>query len=263
MNTPLDDVAFLANSENRVAVFETLVEAGRSRDAIRERTDASRVTVTRILRELEAREWITGTGQEYEITPLGEWVHEAFTDLLDELAAERRLREPLRWLPPDLLTFDVRHLRDAEVLLVDGSDATVMVRRIVEFHRDADRIRGVAREVAPVFIENHWKSTVRGDTRLEMVVTPEVLDVVLDHPPSRRQLREMLDETNVDLSVSDAIPLSVGIVDGAVGINLTDGQGVIKGGLVTDDDTVHEWAVDLFEDCREQARSLEPDVVAL
>ena len=259
MDTALDDVAFLANSANRVRVFETLVEAPRPRDELLDRVDASRVTVTRILRDLEDRDWITRQGREYTVTPLGEWIHDEFARLVGEVEAERRLREPLEWFPSDLLTFDVRSLRDAEVVLLDGSDATLFIRRVLEFHRSGDRIRGVATMVAPVFVENHWESTVHGETLLEMVITPRVLDVILDHPTSARQFREMLAEETTRFSVAEEIPMSVGIVDGAVGINLTDEQGVIKGGIVSEDEDVYEWAVDLYETVREEARPVEPE----
>lgn len=261
MTTPLDDIAFLANSENRVAVFETLVEAPRRRDEILERVDASRVTIARILRELEERNWIERSGQVYEVTSPGEWVCDEFTDLMDEMEAENRLREALQWFPSELLTFDIRCLRDAEIILLDGSDTTALVRRIVEFHRSGERVRGVARAAAPVFIENHWELTVHGDTRVELVLTPEALDVVRNHPTSAQQFCEMLDEENAQYSVCEEIPISVGLVDGTVGINLTDEQGILRGGLVTDDETVHAWAADLFETCREQARPVKPDEI--
>ena len=114
---------------------------------------------------------------------------------------------------------------------------------------------------APELLENHWELTVHGDTRLEMVLTPRVLDIPLDNPTSARQLGEMLEEEHVQLSVYEGVPMSVGIVDGTVGINLTDDQGVVKGGIVSENETVYEWAVDLFETCREAARPLTPDEI--
>jgi len=263
MATALDEVAFLANSENRVAVFEALVEAPRSRDEIRDRIDASRVTVARILRELDERDWVEGSGTEYTVTPLGEWVYDEFSDLLEEVAAERRLRRVLQWMRSDLLTFDVRCLHDAEVIVLDGSDGTAFIRRVLEFHRSGDRVRGVATMGAPVFVENHWEMTVQGDTCLEMVLTPAVLELALDQQPSARQFREMLEEDDVRFYVDEDVPMSVGIVDGTVGINLTDEQGVVKGGLVTDDETVYEWAVDLFETCRDRGDPVGPDHVSM
>lgn len=261
METALDDIAFLANSQNRVAVFELFVEEPRSRDEVRDQIDASRVTIARILRELEDRKWIERSGRLYEVTPLGEWVCDEFTRLMAALEAEHRLREPLQWVPSDVVTFDVRCLRDAELCILDGSDATALVRRIVEFHRSGERVRGVARETAPVLIENHWELTVHGDTRIELVLTPAVLDAIEDHPPTARKFCELLEAENACYSIYEDIPISVGIVDGAVGINLTDERGVLKGGLVTTDETVHEWAVDLFETCRDEARPVNADAI--
>ncbi len=257
MNTVLDDIAFLANSENRVAVLQLLVEKPLSHDEIRDRIDASRVTTARILREFEEHYWIRRSGQKCTITPTGEWVCNEFTSLMDEMAAERRLREPLQWFPSDLATFDITHLRDAELIVLEESDATAIIRRILEFRRTSDRIRGVTRMVAPVFIETDWNSTVHGDTHLEQVITPDVLATIRNNPTAAQQVREMLDEPHVHVSISDDIPISVGIYDGTVGIDLTDEQGVVKGGVVTDNETILEWAVDLFDTCRSEAQPLD------
>ncbi|MDS0476865.1 transcriptional regulator FilR1 domain-containing protein [Natrinema sp. 1APR25-10V2] len=245
-----------------MAVFEAVAEAPWSRHELRGEVDASRVTIARILREFEDRNWIEYSGQTYSVTPLGEWVCDKFTHLVDEMEAEHRLRKPLQWLPADVVTFDIQCLRDAEIILLDESDATALIRRIVEFHRSGDWVRGVARVAAPVFVENQWELTIHGETRVEIVVTPEALDTVRNHPPSAQRFREMLDAENACYSVHEDIPISVGIVDGTVGINLTDDQGVLKGGLVTDDESIHSWAVELFETYREKSRPVTPDVIS-
>lgn len=261
MEAVLEDIAFLANSTNRVAVCRLLAEDPKTRDDLIAHLDASRITITRILRELHDRGWITPTGNEYTMTARGTWVLDAFTDLADEIAAEQRLRQPLQWLPPDVLTFDIRCLRDAELIRVDESDPTAIIRRIVEFHQSGDRIRGLARGAAPVLIENQWELTIHGTTHLELVLTPAALDPIRTHPPSRRRLADMLDAPNAQYYTHEDIPLSVGIVNGAVGINLTDNDGVLKGGLITDHATVHEWAVDLFERYRDHAQPIDPDTL--
>jgi predicted transcriptional regulator len=263
MNNALDDIAFLANSENRVQIFELIVEAPRNRTEIDDQVDASRVTIARILNELDARDWITQSGQECAVTPLGAWVYDEFTGLVDEIEAGHRLRDAIQLIPTDLLTFDVRCLRDAEIIPLEESDPTAVTRRIVEFHRSGDRIRGVARVAAPVFIKNQWELTVHGDTRLALVITPGALDVIRDHSPTVRRFRDMLEEESASWFLYEEIPISVGIVNGRVGINLTDEEGVLKGGLVTDDESVHAWAVDLFEDCRDKARPVDPDEIAV
>lgn len=261
MNTALDDIAFLANSENRVAVFETLVETPQSRDEIRDHVDASRVTIARILRELEARNWIENSGQEYTVTPLGNWIYNEFTHLVGEVEAEHRLRQALQWVPSDLLTFDVQCLRDAETVLLEGSDPTAVVRRFVELHHDSERVFGCTCCIAPPLIEKHWELTVNGDTLVEQVLTPKALDTVLNYPTAEQQLHEMLDETNAHYFIGEDIPISAGIVDGTVAINLTDEEKVQKGVLVTEHETVHTWAVDLFETYRDKARPVETDTL--
>ena len=263
MNSPLDDIAFLANSDNRVVVLKRLVDGSRHHDELVDQVDASRVTIARILRELEAHEWITHSGRKYTITPLGEWVYDEFTRLVDQMETEHRLREAMQWFPADLLTFDIRCLRDAELILVDETDVTALLRRIVEFHRSGDHIRGIARESSPGAIENQWELTVQGGTRVELVLTPAILDTIRDHRPSARRFHEMLTQETAQYFVYEDIPISVGIVDGAVGINLTDEQGTLKGGVKTANETVHAWAVELFEACRDQARPVAPEAITV
>lgn len=261
MDTALDDIAFLANSENRVAVLEELIEAPQSRDELRDHVDASRVTIARILRELEARNWIENSGQAYAVTPVGDWICTEFIRLVDEVEAEHRVRRALQWVPSDLLTFDIQCLRNAETVLLKRNDPTAAVRRLVEFHQDSKRALGCTRCVAPPLIETHWELTVNGDTRVRQVLTPKALDTVLNHSTAKHQLYQMLEEANAHYSVSEDIPISVGIVDDAVAINLTDEQGVQKGMLITEDETAHAWALDLFETYRDKARPVEADMV--
>ncbi|WP_416840915.1 helix-turn-helix transcriptional regulator [Haloferax sp. DFSO52] len=257
MNTPFDDIAFLANSENRVAIFGALVENPKSRSEIRDQVDTSGATITRVLRGLEDRNWITSVGQAYAVTPLGEWVYDEFTHLVAEMEAVHRLREPIQWLPDDQLTFDVQRLRDAELILVEESDVTRFLRRVRDFQASGDQIRGVTRSVSPDMVENQWELAVHGETHIDFVISPEVLDVVLGHQTACQQFNEMLDQPNVRFTVCEDIPMSVGIVDGKVGINLTDDQGVLKGGLISEDETVREWALALFEHCRKNGRDVE------
>lgn len=259
MEAVLDDIAFLANSANRVAVFETIVESPRTRGEINARVDASRVTIARIIRELEDNNWISITGQEYSPTPNGRWVYDEFRRLVKEIQAERRLRRAVQWLPTDLLSFDIRCLRDAELILLESCDTTALTRRVLEFHRSGSYVRGIARESAPEFIENQWELSVQGDTEVDLVITSEIVASIRDHPPTARYFREMLeDETaNANYHVYDDIPLSVGIVNGEVGLNLIDEHGTLKGGLKIDNEIIHEWAVKLFETYRQKARPVE------
>lgn len=72
----------------------------------------------------------------------------------------------------------------------------------------------------------------------------------------------MLDQPNARVTVCEVIPLSVAVVDGKVGVNLTDEQGVLKGGLVCEDEIVHEWGLDLLEQCRENGSTVDSSTIS-
>jgi predicted transcriptional regulator len=259
MNTALDGIAFLANSENRVAVIRLLVEEPQSHDEICDRIGASRVTTARILREFEERDWITRSGQECTTTPTGEWVCDEFTRLLEEMEAERRLREPLQWMPSDLLTFDVQRIRDAELMVLEESDATAIIRRILEFRRSSDRIRGVTRTVAPVFIENDWESTVHGDLPIECILDASTFDAIRDDTTLRRQFREITESERSDiLRYDEDEPLVMMILcDETVLMCGHAEQGPPPGTIQITDEAVRSWAESYLDKIRADSHSLD------
>lgn len=261
MNNALDSIAFLANSANRVAVLEALAERSHSRDGLMAQVDVSRVTLARILDDLEERTWIERTGREYVLTPLGTLVIEEFTSLRETMAAEQRLREVVQWLPSDLLTFDLRCLCSAEFFLLTETDMNALMWEIDKFHRSGEHSRAFAIQVTPPLVDTIWDVSVHKGTRLDWVVTPAFLDGIRIESTARQRFRETLDQDNVTFFLYEEIPFSAGIVDGRVGITLSDDQGVVRGGLISENQRVHQWAVDLFETYRDSGNVINPDMV--
>lgn len=87
MDAPLDALAFIARSESRVAVLSAVREAPRSRAALRELVDASRVTVDRALSAFVDRGWLVEAADGYAPTPYGAVVAAEVGRLLEELEA--------------------------------------------------------------------------------------------------------------------------------------------------------------------------------
>lgn len=77
----LETVAYLARSESRVAVLESVRDGPHTREELLETTDASRVTLDRVLGEFEDRGWAERTDEGYVPTREGEFVTGAFADL--------------------------------------------------------------------------------------------------------------------------------------------------------------------------------------
>lgn len=76
----------------------------------------------------------------------------------------------------------------------------------------------------------------------------------------------MRKETSPGFAVHDEIPISIGIENGAVAINLIDDQGVQNSGLLSGHTVVQDWTVELFDACPEMpepvgTESLTPELV--
>ncbi|MCL9816110.1 hypothetical protein [Natronocalculus amylovorans] len=109
MNSAHGAVALLANSENRVAVLEVLQQGPIDRAAIQAETAVSSATLRRILTDFEARYWIVPQGDTCELTPLGAWAVEEFTNFLNMMQTCCELQQISNGCPETSCrsTFDV------------------------------------------------------------------------------------------------------------------------------------------------------------
>lgn len=146
--TRLDDVEFLVRSTNRLDVLDAIRTAPRSRDELREDTDVSRVTLSRILADFEDRRWIARRNGHYESTPEGTVVAAEVGRLFGNLAAVDALGPTLRWLPTERFDFELGRLAGAEVMVPDGHDLTAQIRWVSGRIAEANRVRAVATWVA-------------------------------------------------------------------------------------------------------------------
>jgi len=109
MNSAHGAVALLANSENRVAVLKMLQQGRIDRAAIQAETAVASATLRRILTDFEARYWIVRQGGTCELTPLGAWAVEEFTNFLNMMQTCCELQQISNGCPETSCrsTFDV------------------------------------------------------------------------------------------------------------------------------------------------------------
>ena len=93
METPIEEIEFIASSTNRAGVLEALAQEGCDRADLRAETGAHASTIGRVLGDFEKRRWIERTGRTYELTPLGECVANRFSALRDAMETEGKLRD--------------------------------------------------------------------------------------------------------------------------------------------------------------------------
>ncbi|WP_255171524.1 helix-turn-helix transcriptional regulator [Natrononativus amylolyticus] len=262
MNGALDDAAFLANSANRVAVLEALTERSLRRDELLDRLDLSRVTLARILSDLESRHWVERSGHTWAATPLGVWVSEEFNGLLETIAEERRLRAIVPWFPADRVPFDVRSLREATIVVPTRNDITAHVQRSAICLRTARRVRVLSAQTAPSFIEATRDAAADHAQRFEGVLTRDLVDRILTDPAVAPLFLELLEASRVDVYTHGADPpVTFFIADETVGLSLTDEDGVMRAIVLSEDDVIYDWAARTFRRYRTRAEAITPETL--
>lgn len=252
MNSPLDAVAFLARSENRVRALVTLVTRPFDRDGLADEVGVSRVTAQRILDDFVQRGWATAEDLTYRATDLGSIISEEFETLLDTVDTTQRLAAVLPYLTPEF-DVDMRSLTDARITLPTHSDPLAPVRRSTELMGEAASVRGVGAGIAPGALRVNYESVVEGGQSLALIFSEGVLNVIAADPRMSGWIREML-EAGASVYSHEDVGLLVGEFDGEViGFGVADKSGIPRGFVESEAEEVLDWFEDTFERYRSEA----------
>ena len=262
MEAALEEIEFLALSANRVKVLDVLAEGTKTRRELAEVTDASQPTIGRILRDFEEREWITRDGDGYRATVTGQFVAKGFTDLLDIVETERKLRDLVKWLPTGTMEFDLRRLRTATITLPSQVRPSAPVRRVTDLIHQSDRVEIVSHAFNEQSLDAIRRETIEGSQTFEGVFSADAIDAIAGDSTLRQRLRELVASERAEIRICDEdVPLAVTITDDVVHLLLRDEDGVLQAALDTDDPEVLSWARESHE--RYWGRSAPLDADAL
>lgn len=256
MTSPLDTIAYLARSDHRVDVLEAIRTAPRSREEIRDLTNASRVTTGRIIADLEERGWIVRRGTEYEATTEGRFVAREFTRLMGNLETYDQLPPVVEWFPDGQPTFDLRLLADATVTTADEGDLIAPIRRALELIDRSDRLVAVANGAAREFVEATREAVESGQTTT-LLGPPAMVEELRSDPAQRSDTRAILDSGRATLLRYEGeaeLPVFQ-IGDGSVALCSGDHRAMVE----TDHDAVHDWATSYVESLRSRATEVSPE----
>lgn len=267
MDTPLDDVAFLTRSENRIRLLELLATNPRDRAELRSELDVSRVTLGQMLGEFEDREWITQSDNQYTISPFGALMAEEVTSLLDTTATLQKLRGTMRWLPTEEIDIALRQFSDANVTVPTPGDPNAPARRAAEIHRGAtERIKAIIYAVTPWPIQIDWEKTKEGSQSFDAIFWADAIETIAADTEMSRWMRDLVEsgqniyryEGNRGLSQ----PYDLVLVDEIVIIVLSDDRNTEVALIDTDNEVVRSWAEDTFEAYQREATPIDLDVFA-
>ena len=262
MNTVLDDIEFLARSDHRVGVLDALADRPRDRDELRAATGASSPTMGRILTDFEDRRWITRNGRVYELTRLGEFVTERFTDLRSAMETERKLRDVVPWLPREMEGFTVDMFADAVVSYPGPGYPYEPVERVTELIEGTETMRGFGTTVVKSSnLEAACRAILDG-MEFEFIYSPGVLETIVAWNPTT--VAETSACENCTTLLHDSLPdgdwCGLGIYDDRVGICCHDIEtGMLKAVVDTDSSEALAWAETIYEQYRDEARLLDEE----
>jgi predicted transcriptional regulator len=257
----MPDVAFLARSEHRFAVLDAVDETPRSRKELQATTGASRVTIGRIVTELERRGWIRSTDDGYRTTPIGHAVAASFAGLRETLDAAAVLEPLAPSLPNDFLSLDIGHFRDASVTRPSKNDPLAAARTAAQLMNDADDVKVIAHAVTSETVASQIRATESRGQRSEVVLSTGTLEAMVGDETMIEQLRRLLRLEGPTMYRYDGpLPVSMGIYDDeTVGIGTVDDASFPNAYLVSSNDEVLAWAREEFAAIRDAAERLDPD----
>lgn len=179
METPLEDVRFLADSENRVTAMAELAEGPRTRSELRDATGASKATISRLLRAVEDRGWVVLTGEQYRLTELGAYVADAFGEFYGRMTTANDLQSLLPSLPLERLGLDIGAFTGVKVTISSTADPLAAMVRLRELELRSLESRGLSSLFPEPCIDARHAAVVNGPQRLETIVSPAVVEAAL------------------------------------------------------------------------------------
>lgn len=262
----VESVAFLARSEHRIHVLALLNDRPRTRNELRDAVSVTRVTLSRILRDLEEREWITKRGSEngYALTTFGELVYRDVDRLLATVSVGREYHEVIERLPTEWFGFDPRCLADGALVGTESADPLAGARIVANAIRDASSFRSLLGTFISLPMYS-FEETVRSGTEPNgaAVFDPEVTQTMLDDPSLFDRWRdiEATAESAVYYSTDERVPCSIDLVDDETAFLTVDRERETGFDIIrcTHPDVV-EWARETVERHRQNAVPLEQRV---
>lgn len=258
LEPPLDDIAFLARSNNRITVLRKLARDERSRRELREDTAVSRATLGRILDGFEERGWVrkdgAGNGHAYFLTPLGHVILDEFADMMTTAETVQKLGELAPRLPFDELGLDPRDLADARITTPSATDATAHARREGELLAETTRVQFLCNQAQPETVERYRDWAVEGDRELEAIICGDAIDAAMNDEEMDSYLRDMLAEDGVEIRRYDgAVSVMAGLLDDVASIVPLDDSGMPCAFIESDDEPVRRAVAETLERYRARA----------
>lgn len=252
-----DTAAFLAGSEDRLALLSSLRERSAAPATLADDLSLPRRSVQRHLSAFVDRGWARKDGGTYRLTTVGELVAEEHASYLETLSLVERFAPFYEHFPSDEPAPDPRALRDAECVVATDADPQAPVHHYVTSVRSfgGDRIRMLSPVLSRLFHDAHADLAFDG-VHTDLVMSGDRIDRARELNPAEF-----------------GVVVRVGVLDlyrhpDPVEFGLTLGENRVLVGAYDDgrlravvDSTAPDllrWAAERFEDYRRRSERVDP-----
>lgn len=250
-------IAYLARSQNRIEILETLATGAHTPRNVEEQTGTSRSTLERITTELDEREWAKRNNHgEYVLTETGERIAEETSRYVGAMEAIETLGEAASWLPSDELTIDLRHFRDATVRRPRPNAAAAPSTYATQLMREATEFACLV-NIPPSlgFQEAMINGVTDGRLTTKHVITAEELSVLRQNAERASRWQTYIEAGAELYCYDDRIPCNILVIDEIVLI--LDRHPEALEGIESTNTAVRSWAHEMVDKYQTAARQLD------
>ena len=212
-------VAFLTRSEHRFHVLDLLADGVSSRAELRDQLDATRVTLSRILGDLEDRDLIQQRTSDrgYELSTFGEVVHRDLVRLQGTIKAGQAYPELISRLPTDWFDFDLRCLANGEHVHGKSEDPLAAARVIANAIKGGSSCESLVGTFTSLPMYGYEQAIRNGnEPEVQVVFDSNVTETMVEDSSLRtkwREIQSQIDST-VYFSLDERVPCTVDLIDG-------------------------------------------------
>lgn len=258
----LEDIAYLARSDNRVLVLTALTKGPHTRRELAEVTGVSRTTLGRIVNEFEERDWAERTTDgDYVATPTGSHVVRAFGPLVRTMETIRSLGDAVGQIPTDELSIDLHHFSDATVWRPTPNEPLDPGRPLAVLLRDATCFETLTFLAPPLAVGNAMHDGVKsGQLTAVHVFAGGLIEYLRDNPDGPPPWYDYLQAGAQIYQYDDHIPCNLFVVDERTFIvnDRYEGNEIID----SENERVRGWAEELIDRYRENAERVDAETFA-
>lgn len=257
MNDDFDELAFLARSECRMAILETLADEARDLRDLSDELDVPRTTLSDNLLRLEEKRWIERADGVYRITMLGRSVRRIADSCLRSMQAARELSPFLETVSdvPDVI--DVECLHGSTVVRADFPEPYAPVEQLLDAVDGASTLRGLTPVALPSFGEFFREQVLTEGLEVDLVIDEQLLGVIPEAVITQMRPGSAAGRVRFGVYGGD-IPFGLLLLDDRLVLASTNEDGLIEAAVLNDSPDAYEWGESVYGSYRSEVERFLP-----